>query len=930
LIHRKSLTMNKIYMLSFLTMAVTAFAQDSNLYYSGIFFNAKGKPQNFLKILNKNSGMYELTDEKGFAILAAKPYDTLVWNNGKNTDVVMSYRLRELKSILEEQDQKENVAHIYSKSYDSLISGSSADRFSIENSTLGLSKNSDKYFSSIRKFNQKSDSLYKLKSLQEQYLVFNGSFTTSFDIKNRNSIPKTQSRYVQGRSENGNVIWRGPETNEIFSFGPDISTLAYDGQPYEYHPNGRLISSDKGILPARGYKNDIFKTTVGYRNQLNVNAFIRQGYHEKARLSLELGQQKDQMYFTDQFNISNTVKVKFNSSFKGYTVNAVFNYEENKATNANRIGLFNRIYQNALLTPVSFSNFQQIFRSNGLQRSYSGLADNPFFLLNQENKYNFRSNSRQLGLNAAKKWGDFKLNISQSYENDHFWNFDRYQPSTYGFTNGILNERTQNNSLYNSNITGNYALGDYEFRNIFSVNFILNDRKSDVYNSLTERKYNYQRTSQDYGFNYNMEINAYDFEMGVNLGNSFYISNTSNKNTYWLPKANAYLKFNEIFNWRRINFKLLGAYTQTSSEPEITRSYASFATTLLSAENSYQYFPILEVESFNNLSNIDVNEWKIGGKLDLGYGISLEGEYFNRKIKNDVFPFFENNQLKLKNRADHTYSGYEFNFNYERLRLGQDLYVANKISFFKYKDIVDHVAEGYDHSAISGFKDIYKTLSKGQVLGAVMGSYLERNAEGQMIIDEFGFPEKADGMKIIADPTPDFVMKFNHTFHYKRFTLDLNWEWKKGGQIWNGTQAVLDYYGRSYNSGEDRNIKNYIFQGVHSNGNINQIPVDFYNQNQDVMENRWSRYGYLGVAEEYVQKSDYVRINNISLSADFPINNSFRMITLTFYVNNILLWQANKGTDPNQNFYDTDNGKGMDFFNLPSFKTFGCMFSFKF
>lgn len=917
-------------MLSFLTMAVTAFAQDSNLYYSGIFFNAKGKPQNFLKILNKNSGMYELTDEKGFAILAAKPYDTLVWNNGKNTDVVMSYRLRELKSILEEQDQKENVAHIYSKSYDSLISGSSADRFSIENSTLGLSKNSDKYFSSIRKFNQKSDSLYKLKSLQEQYLVFNGSFTTSFDIKNRNSIPKTQSRYVQGRSENGNVIWRGPETNEIFSFGPDISTLAYDGQPYEYHPNGRLISSDKGILPARGYKNDIFKTTVGYRNQLNVNAFIRQGYHEKARLSLELGQQKDQMYFTDQFNISNTVKVKFNSSFKGYTVNAVFNYEENKATNANRIGLFNRIYQNALLTPVSFSNFQQIFRSNGLQRSYSGLADNPFFLLNQENKYNFRSNSRQLGLNAAKKWGDFKLNISQSYENDHFWNFDRYQPSTYGFTNGILNERTQNNSLYNSNITGNYALGDYEFRNIFSVNFILNDRKSDVYNSLTERKYNYQRTSQDYGFNYNMEINAYDFEMGVNLGNSFYISNTSNKNTYWLPKANAYLKFNEIFNWRRINFKLLGAYTQTSSEPEITRSYASFATTLLSAENSYQYFPILEVESFNNLSNIDVNEWKIGGKLDLGYGISLEGEYFNRKIKNDVFPFFENNQLKLKNRADHTYSGYEFNFNYERLRLGQDLYVANKISFFKYKDIVDHVAEGYDHSAISGFKDIYKTLSKGQVLGAVMGSYLERNAEGQMIIDEFGFPEKADGMKIIADPTPDFVMKFNHTFHYKRFTLDLNWEWKKGGQIWNGTQAVLDYYGRSYNSGEDRNIKNYIFQGVHSNGNINQIPVDFYNQNQDVMENRWSRYGYLGVAEEYVQKSDYVRINNISLSADFPINNSFRMITLTFYVNNILLWQANKGTDPNQNFYDTDNGKGMDFFNLPSFKTFGCMFSFKF
>ncbi|WP_326984449.1 hypothetical protein VUJ46_07910 [Chryseobacterium sp. MYb264] len=922
--------MKKIYIFCLMTTAVAAFAQDSNLYYSGIFFNHKGKPQNFLKVFNKNSGIYEMTDEKGFAILAAKPYDTLVWNNGKNTEVVMSYRLKELKSILEGQDEKENVTHIYSKTYDSLISGSSEDRFSIENSTLGLSKNSDKYFSSIRKLKRKNDSLYKLKSLQEQYLVFNGSFTTSFDIKNRNSIPKTQNRYVQGRSDNGSLVWRGPETNEVFSFGPDISTLTFDGQPYEYDQNGRLVSSDKGVSPAKAYHNDIFKTTVGYRNQLNINAFIKRGYQEKLRLSLELGQQKDQMYFIDQFNISNTLKAKFNSAFKGYTVNAVFNYEENKATNANRIGLFNRIYQNALLTPISFSNSQQTFLSNGLQRSYSKSADNPFFLFEQENKYNYRDNRRQFSLDIAKKWGDFKLNVSQSYENDHFSNFDQYQPSTYGFTNGILNERTQNNSLYNSNITGNYTLGNYGFRNIFSANFILNDRKSDVYNSLTGRKYNYQRTSQDYGFNYNMEISDNYFEMGINFGNSFYISNTSNKNAYWLPKANAYLKFNEIFNWRRINFKLLGAYTQLSAEPEITRSYASYATTLLNAENSYLYFPIDEVESFNNLSNTDVHEWKIGGKLDLGYGVSLEGEYFNRKIKNDVFPFFENNQLKLKNRADHTYSGYEFNFNYERLRLGQNFYVANKISFFKYKDIVDHVAAGYDDWAVSGFKDIYKTLSKGQVLGAVMGSYFERNADNQLIIDEFGFPKKADGMKIIADPTPDFVMKFNHTFNYKRLTLDINWEWKKGGQIWNGTQAVLDYYGRSYNSGEDRNVKNYIFQGVHSNGNINQIPVDFYNQNQDVTENRWSRYGYLGVAEEYVQKADYVRINNISLSADFPINNSFRTITLTFYVNNILLWQANKGTDPNQNFYDTDNGKGMDFFNLPSFKTFGCMVSFKF
>lgn len=258
------------------------------------------------------------------------------------------------------------------------------------------------------------------------------------------------------------------------------------------------------------------------------------------------------------------------------------------------------------------------------------------------------------------------------------------------------------------------------------------------------------------------------------------------------------------------------------------------------------------------------------------------------------------------------------------------MYTTHKVSFFKYKDIVDRMAPGYQNLAVSGFKDIYKTLAEGQVLGAVMGSYFERNAAGQLIIDEFGFPKKADGMKIIADPTPDFVMKFNHSFAYKNWSLDINWEWKKGGHLWNGTQAVLDYYGRSYGSGEERNIKNYIFEGVQANGTVNQIPVDFYDPNQNVMENRWSRYGYLGVAENYVQKADYIRINNLSLSSDFPINNRKQNLKLTFYVNNIMLWQANNGVDPNQNFYDMSNGRGLDFFNLPSFKTFGCIVSLKF
>jgi len=920
--------MKKIYVLLLFFVIHFAFAQNSQLYYSGKFLNEKKKPQNFLKVLNKNSGVYELTDEKGFAILAAKDYDTLVWNNGKNTYVV--YGVRELKSILESEIKSENVKNIYSKDYDSLTTFDRKDQFSIGENYDSITKKSDRYFSSVRKLKLQKDSLYKIKAQPKKYLTFNGSFSSSAEIKNRNQIPKTQNKYVQGTSQNGNLVWKGPETDELFSFGPEISTLGFDNQPYEYDQNGRLVNFSNELNPAKVYDYNLFKTTVGYSNHLTINAAIKKYNEDQFRLSLDFVQEKDQMYFIDQFDIGNVFKAKIYSKILKFDVNAGFNYEENKATNTNRIGLFNRAYQNSLLTPVSFSNKQNAYLQNGLQRTYSRFADNPEFLFDQNQKYNYYDSRRQFNFDLSRKWNDFKINISQSYDNEDFLNTDYYKISTYGFENDFYNRRTQKNQLYNSNILASYELGDSDFKNIFNLNYILNDRKVDV-NHSSDRNYLYQRTSQDYIFNYKMEIEDYrDFRLGVNLGNSFYVSNTSLKNNYWLPKANAYFTFLDIFNWNNIDLQFLGAYTHLSTEPEIAKSYSSYATTLFSAQNSSQYFPLKEVETFKNLSNINIKEWKGGLKFSLSYKMSFTAEYFNRKMFDDVFPVFEGNNLVLKNLADHTYNGYEVNFNYDNILLGRDFRMSNKASFFKYRDIVDRVNAGYNNLAISGFTDIYKTLSEGEVLGSVMGSYFERNTDGKLIIDEFGYPKKASGLKIIADPTPDFVMKFTHSFNYKMFALDINWEWKKGGQVWDGTQAVLDYYGRSQTSADQRNVKNYVFEGVNSNENVNQIPVDFYNPNLDVIENRWSRYGYLGVAEDYEQKSDYVRINDISLTAKFNIGSSHRALGITLYVNNIFLWQANNGVDSNQNFYDFDNSRGLDFFNLPSYKTFGCSVSFKF
>lgn len=921
--------MKKIYL--FLPFLATQFlfAQSSQQYYSGIFLAKDKKPKAFLKVFNKNTGVYEETDEEGFAIIQAQKYDTLVWNNGKNTQVV--YGVQELKYILESRVPRKSVEALKSKDYDSLITKPKSDEYSISKPDYYISKNSDSYFDKIRKLKQKNGDTIKIKKQEQNKLIINGSFNTSFEVRNRNSIPQTQNRYVQGRSQNGNLIWRGPETNEIFSYGPDISTLAYNFQPYDYDVNGQLIPVSGGMNSAEPYDNSLFSTTVGFHNQLQINTFMKgDGYNEKVRLSVDLGQHKNQTYFISQYDINNTFKAKLNAYVLKFKIQALFDLDETKATNTNRAALFNRAYQESLLTPVSFSNQQGGFLTNAQQRSYSQLGDNPEFLFAQDKRYNFLSNQKKYSFNVSRTFDDFNFSISQTYENDQFRNSDIYKPTTNGFLGGLINERLQNNDLYNANVSANYSFGDYDFRSTFNLNFILNERKSDVFHSSQNQKYLYQRSSQDYIFNYDLKFDDGDFEFGANLGNSFYVSNTSLNNKFWLPKANGYVQFNDIFDWRGTRLKFFGAYTHQSSEPDITNSFSSYSTTQFLAQNASQYFPIREVESFKNLSTVDIAETKAGFNFNIYSRFNFGGEYFSRKIINDIFPVFENNSLLLKNLADHTYSGVELNASYENFRIAEDFTMTNRASFYKYRDVVDKVASGYNNLVVAGFQDVYKTLSEGEVLGAIVGNYYETNAAGQTLIDDFGFPVASNTKKIIVDPTPDFVMKFTHTFYYKMFTLDINWEWKQGGQLWNGTQAVLDYYGRSKTSGDDRSLKNYVFSGVHANGNVNQTPVDFYDPNQSVFENRWTRYGYTGVAESYVQNADYVRINSVSLGAKFDVGSFRRSLGVSLFVNNIMLWQANSGADPSQNFYDLDSGRGLDFFNLPSYKSFGCMVSFQF
>jgi hypothetical protein len=403
------------------------------------------------------------------------------------------------------------------------------------------------------------------------------------------------------------------------------------------------------------------------------------------------------------------------------------------------------------------------------------------------------------------------------------------------------------------------------------------------------------------------------------------------KKNFFLPGISILGKFHEPFHLRDARVKIVGAFNNFNSELPISRSFSSNNLLQYNSYQSLQYFPVTEVTSFDRLDPIRHKEWNFRLEADYKYMIYLEADYYIRNTRNDVFAVYRSGGLVLENLADHRNQGYEIDLNFtSRLWNAKKVTTFTTIGLFRNKSTVTGVKNGYNGTPIAGFSNINKTVMKGQPLGAITGTRYKRDANNKLIIGGDGFPMVDAAPAVIGNSIPDFVLKFGHNVAWKAFTLGCALEWKKGGEMWNGTQAVLDYYGRSANSAQLRNTSNYIFDGVLENGHANNIPVDFYNPALPVENNRWTRYGYSGVGEEYIRKADYLRLNNLAISYRIKAKKILQQATFTLSASNIIIWTPYDGADPNQLLFDQQQTTGLDFFNLPSTKNFGFSVSLQF
>jgi len=902
------------------------FSQDSQMFYEGYFYVSKNKTQKTLLVTNKTSGNYDFTDDKGYLIIEAKAGDTLIYNQ-KDFRVIQSYDLKEMKTILESKNKFASANPILSNDYLSVLRQNQKIDSSNFNQSKAKAKKiggySDKFQSII-----KIDSAYIIKKQTSKDMLYSGSLQVSTEFGSANVQPKLQNQFVQGRSNNKTLQWNGPETAEMFSFGPDISTLGFDGNPYQYDINGRLVSKNNSVSPTKIYDNSILQKTQKSSTFLSINSYYEREHRKKFNLGLDLGWIREDLLIKDQFQDTKNLGVSLSKNiFDNYNLSFNYKFNNQKATNTNRIGLFNRVYQNSLLAPISFENKQGNLLSDS-QRIYSSFADNPYYLLQNSRRYNFNENQNIFNFKFSKESGKWQYFVSQSYENTAFSNFDYYKNYTYGFPNGIETERNQNNKNYNLNFGGSLSFRDSYYNNDkLYFNAILNQNDTRI--SYTKfDNYHYQRFSQDYILRYKFSFRDVvfdDFNLEGEVGNGIYTSNTTTKTDVFIPKLAVILTIEDFLDYDS-NLKLFGSVYKNVYESDFNKSYSNFLLTQIDNSLLNTYFPVQEVQSFRNLKSINNLESKFGFRFYYDYRYTLEGSFTNKKYTNDIFPVFENGKIMLKNLVDHNYKNYDLNLNLNNFPFR---YGNLQIGLNKTLSKVTNVLGDYQNAPIFGFNSVYRGIVKDEALGVLIGTAYQRNENGDVIIGNDGFPLVSAEKKILGNPIPDFTMKFSYTQNFWDFSFNVDVEWRKGGDIWNGTNANLDYYGRSENSANQRNISNFIFDGVLQNGNVNNIPIDFFNVNKPFEQNKFYRNGSLGVAEDYIVKGDAVRINNITLSYNLRKVEFLKNLKLSVFKKNILLWSKNE-IDAQTSFFDSDNGQGLNFYNLPSMYSYGVSVSFIF
>lgn len=217
---------------------------------------------------------------------------------------------------------------------------------------------------------------------------------------------------------------------------------------------------------------------------------------------------------------------------------------------------------------------------------------------------------------------------------------------------------------------------------------------------------------------------------------------------------------------------------------------------------------------------------------------------------------------------------------------------------------------GGNFMAIAGSR--YQTVQADEKLGITA----DNPHIGKTILDENMMPLTDATTYEVGNREPKFTGGWNNTLTYKNFTFNMLWEFRVGGDVFNGTQWAMDQWGTSTRSADWRQ-QTLVIDGVMNVGtkakpvyedrHFEIHPDQVYDQNgtKKLGYNIIKQYyqgPYSAYTSNYLTKVNSLRLRSISLSWDLPTNwlektKAFKRAVISATATNLLLF-TNYDGDP--------------------------------
>ena len=763
-------------------------------------------------------------------------------------------------------------------------------------------------------------------------------YSTQMAFDNALILPDYQTEYAQGSR---GVYQEGGSR----SFGPKIT-----GQTVNSIAAGMAQGLSTALpitLKAYDPREDYFKTGVTVNHNLSIAQSVnKSNYYLSAGVSDQQSIIPNQGYkkYNFRFNGNTQFTDKFSAG-----VNASYARSKGDVPFAGQDG--NNPIFSLFHMPVSWDlNGYGYQAPNGKQINFRGGSfDNPLWSVNK-NFANTTSNRFIVGLNFGyqlKDWIKLSYRIGEDYMDDNRTIFkDIYSGSA---PNGYLSYDNINRQELTSTIMANINKDITENLNL-TVN-LGQDYNQRKYNRLVvtgtelilpgvvntnniktfDPGYHYESERTLFGVFSDLTL-SYKKYLFLNLvGRNEWSSTLPKDNrSYFYPGASLSFIFSDAFDidkkilsYGKVRFGI--AKTARDAEPyQVVPTYSKadfgdgFTPGLSYPFNGLAGFTVDAVVNNPNLKPEFTTEYEFG--IDLRFmrdRIGLDFTYFKNVNTDQIVPLDISNasgtSRAVINTGETNSKGIEVAFRTTPIK-SENFRWDVDFNFSRIRTKVVDIYPGVDKIFLGGFSGnpaIYAV--KGERYGSIIGSGYMRNDEGEILIDDDGYPVLTDGINL-GNVEPDWTGGVTTSLSYKGFYASASLDTRQGGYIYNGTEELLDFYGVSAKTLSRE--EDYIMSGVNqTTGLINDVVVK---RDQD-----W--YALAPSTEDYVYKNNWVKLREISLGYSFKMEGIpyIRNIDFSIFGRNLYVWTKVPHIDPESSSFGTGNAQGASRFAFPTTRSFG-------